>query len=161
MRIGIGYDLHRFCPGRKLILGGVEIPHTHGLAGHSDADVLCHAIADALLGAANLGDIGGHFPDSDPAFRDACSLLLLESVAKRVGDAGYKIGNVDTVIIAEFPKLLPFRDGIIASLSGALGIDPARISVKAKTNEGLDATGRQEAIAVFASVLLEEDEKGR
>jgi len=156
MRIGIGYDLHRFCPGRKLVLGGVEIPHAEGLAGHSDADVLCHALADALLGAANLGDIGGHFPDSDPAFRDACSLLLLEKVVKMVGDAGYRIGNVDAVVIAEFPKLLPFRDRIVASLSRALGLEAARISVKAKTNEGLDATGRQEAIAVFASVLLEE-----
>ena len=107
-----------------------------------------------MLGAANLGDIGGHFPDSDPAFRDACSLLLLEKVVKMVMDAGYRIWNVDAVVIAESPKLLPFRDQIVASLSGALGVEPARISVKAKTNEGLDATGRQEAIAVFASVLL-------
>lgn len=159
MRIGIGYDLHRFCPGRKLILGGVEIPHDLGLDGHSDADVLCHALADALLGAANLGDIGGHFPDSDPAFRDAGSLLLLKKVVKMVGDSGYRIANVDAVVIAEFPKLLPFRARIAESLAGALGIQAERISVKAKTNEGLDATGRQEAIAVFSAVLLEEGKR--
>lgn len=156
MRIGFGYDIHALVPDRPLILGGVKIPFERGLLGHSDADVLCHAISDALLGAAALGDIGLLFPDTDPKFKDADSLKMLQHVDAKVRHSRYQISNLDTTIIAEMPKLKPFREAIIKSLSNALGLDANQISVKATTNEKFDATGRGEAIAVYAVVLLKE-----
>lgn len=155
MRIGIGYDLHRLEKGRKLILGGVTIPHEKGLAGHSDADVLCHAITDALLGAAALGDIGAHFPDTDPRYHNADSVELLRSAYGLVQAAGYRIVNLDATLIAERPKLLPHMDAIRERLAEALGIEKSQVSVKAKTNEGTGPEGRQEAISAHAAALLE------
>lgn len=159
MRIGFGYDSHRLEQGLPFVLGGVTIPFDKGPAGHSDADVLCHAIADAILGAAAFGDIGDHFPDTDAAYEGASSLMLLKEVADKVKNAGFSIGNVDTVIIAEAPKLSPFRERMIQNLSEILGLDSARISVKAKTNEGCDAAGRGEAVVSYAAVVLEESER--
>jgi 2-C-methyl-D-erythritol 4-phosphate cytidylyltransferase/2-C-methyl-D-erythritol 2,4-cyclodiphosphate synthase len=153
-RIGVGYDLHRLEPGRKLILGGVEIDHETGLIGHSDADVLCHAVTDALLGAAAAGDIGRHFPDTDPAWKDADSVQLLSRAAGVIREAGFMIVNVDAVVIAELPKLAPHVDRIRTRLARALGIDMAAVSVKGKTNEKVGALGRNEAIAVHAVALL-------
>ncbi len=153
-RIGHGFDVHRFAPGRKLILGGEQIPFELGLEGHSDADVLTHAICDALLGAAALGDIGKHFPDSDPAFKDANSLNLLREVMKRVRSGGWEIGNIDATVIAEAPKLAPHIDAIRAKLGTAAGIDPEVVGIKATTSEGLGFTGRGEGIAAMAVVLL-------
>lgn len=155
MRIGISYDLHRLEKGRKLILGGVTIPHEKGLAGHSDADVLCHAITDALLGAAALGDIGAHFPDTDPRYHNADSVELLRSACGLVQAAGYRIVNLDATLIAERPKLLPHMDAIRERLAEALGIEKSQVSVKAKTNEGTGPEGRQEAISAHAAALLE------
>jgi 2-C-methyl-D-erythritol 2,4-cyclodiphosphate synthase len=154
MRIGIGYDLHRLEPGRKLVIGGVEIPHDLGLIGHSDADVLCHAITDAILGAAAQGDIGRHFPDTDPAWKDANSVVLLKHAVEIVRRAGFAISNVDAVVIAERPKLLPHIDRIRQTLAGAMDIDVSDISVKGKTNEEVGALGRNEAIAVHAVAML-------
>jgi 2-C-methyl-D-erythritol 2,4-cyclodiphosphate synthase len=142
--------------GRRLLLGGVEVPFPRGLAGHSDADALCHAVADALLGAAALGDIGEHFPDRDPRWKDADSLALLASVREKVRIAGYGIVNVDATVVAEAPKLSPYKARMAANLAAALGIPAGAVSVKAKTNEGFDATGRGEAIAAWAVVLIEE-----
>lgn len=156
MRVGFGYDIHRLVPGRPLILGGVSIAFERGLDGHSDADVVCHAVADALLGAAALGDIGMHFPDTDPAYKNASSIALLESIVGRMREHGYRIANVDATILAEAPRLLPHREAICSKLAGVLGVAPARVSVKATTNEGLDAVGRGEAIAVHAVAVLEE-----
>jgi len=155
MRIGFGYDIHPFTPGSPLILGGVTIPFDRGLSGHSDADVLCHAISDALLGAATLGDIGLLFPDTDPRYKDADSLGLLKKVAARVRNQGYAISNIDTTVIAEKPKLTPHRESIIKKLSSALDLAINQVSFKATTHEKLDATGRGEAIAAYAVVLLE------
>jgi 2-C-methyl-D-erythritol 4-phosphate cytidylyltransferase / 2-C-methyl-D-erythritol 2,4-cyclodiphosphate synthase len=153
-RAGIGYDLHRLVEGRPLILGGIAIPFNRGLAGHSDADAVCHAITDAILGAAGAGDIGRHFPDTDPQWKDASSLDLLRRAAAIVGERGLEVGNVDASIVAERPKLAPFVDAMRASLAGALGISVDRVSIKGKTNEGVGALGRGEAIAVHAVALL-------
>jgi 2-C-methyl-D-erythritol 4-phosphate cytidylyltransferase/2-C-methyl-D-erythritol 2,4-cyclodiphosphate synthase len=153
-RAGIGYDLHRLVEGRPLILGGVTIPFDRGLAGHSDADAVCHAITDAVLGAAGAGDIGRHFPDTDPAWKGASSVDLLRRAVKVVRDRGYEIGNVDASVIAERPKLLPYIDAMTANVAGALGIPVDRVSIKGKTNEGVGETGRGEAIAVHAIALV-------
>jgi 2-C-methyl-D-erythritol 4-phosphate cytidylyltransferase/2-C-methyl-D-erythritol 2,4-cyclodiphosphate synthase len=155
LRIGTGYDLHRLGEGRRLLLGGVEIPHAVGLLGHSDADVVCHAVTDAILGAANAGDIGGLFPDTDPTWKDADSVALLRAAVGRVHDAGYRVVNIDIVVIAERPKIGPYRAAIAASLAEALSIEPACVSVKGKTNEGCGEIGRGEAIAVHAVALLD------
>ncbi|HEX4949405.1 MAG TPA: 2-C-methyl-D-erythritol 2,4-cyclodiphosphate synthase [Blastocatellia bacterium] len=154
MRIGIGNDIHRLVEGRKLILGGVEIPYEKGLFGHSDADSLTHAICDALLGAAALGDIGTHFSDRDPQWKGADSLQLLRRVVAMLGENGWRIGNVDATILAERPKMMPHIPAMKAKLAAALNLDPACLSLKAKTNEGLDAVGRGEAIAAQAIALL-------
>lgn len=156
MRVGFGYDIHRLEEGRALILGGVDIAFDKGLAGHSDADVLCHAVSDALLGAAALGDIGMHFPDTDPAYAGASSLDLLAKVADKVRSAGYRIMNVDATVIAEAPKLLPHREAMISNIAGVLGIEASAVSVKATTNEGLDAAGRGEAVAADAVACVED-----
>jgi 2-C-methyl-D-erythritol 2,4-cyclodiphosphate synthase len=154
MRTGIGYDIHRLAEGRKLILGGIEIVFEKGLAGHSDADVLAHSICDALLGAACLGDIGMHFPDRDPAFRGISSMELLSRVVGLVRERGYQVVNVDTIVLAERPKLASFVPEIRGHLAGVLGIEADRVSVKAKTCEGLDSVGRGEAIAAQSVVLI-------
>lgn len=154
MRIGQGYDLHRLEPGRPLILGGVKIPHDKGLAGHSDADVLAHAITDALLGALALGNIGEHFPDTDPRYKGADSLHLLKKAYLMVTEAGYRLGNVDAAIIAQEPKLNPHITDIRQALANCLDVPVNNISVKAKTNEGLGPEGRGEAISVYAVVLV-------
>lgn len=154
MRTGFGYDSHRLVTGRKLILGGVEIPFNKGLLGHSDADVLCHAITDAIIGALGLGDIGRHFPDSDPHWKDAVSTELLKYILGIVSLNGYSVSWVDATIIAEQPKISPFMDAIIKSLSEA-GIPPGNINIKAKTNEGMGFIGRGEGIAAYAVCLLE------
>jgi 2-C-methyl-D-erythritol 4-phosphate cytidylyltransferase/2-C-methyl-D-erythritol 2,4-cyclodiphosphate synthase len=156
-RIGSGYDLHRLVDGRPLILGGVTIPFERGLAGHSDADALCHAVTDAILGAASQGDIGQHFPDSDDRWRGASSIELLRRASALVSSHGYRIVNVDATIVAERPRLGPYRASMAAGLAAALGVDAAVVSVKAKTNEGVDATGRGEAIAVHAVALLQRE----
>ena len=153
-RIGIGYDLHRLVEGRKLVLGGVEIPFEKGLLGHSDSDVLTHAICDALLGAAALGDIGTHFPDSDPKWSGASSLNLLAKVVERIDQHGFGITNIDATVIVERPKLKTYIDSMREQLASVLRIPIDRISIKAKTNEGLDSVGRNEAIAAHAVVLL-------
>jgi 2-C-methyl-D-erythritol 4-phosphate cytidylyltransferase / 2-C-methyl-D-erythritol 2,4-cyclodiphosphate synthase len=154
-RVGVGYDLHRLVEGRPLMLGGVSIPSPKGALGHSDADVLCHAVTDAILGAASLADIGTHFPDTDDAWKDAGGLDLLARACTLVRDAGFILLGVDVVVILESPKLGPHRDAMRHRLAGALGIDVSRVSVKAKTNEGVDAVGRGEAIAAHAVALLE------
>ena len=154
MRVGIGYDFHRLIAGRKLVLGGVGIPFAKGLAGHSDGDVLTHALCDAILGAAGLGDIGLHFPDTDPKWKDARSLDLLAGVVKLIGAQGLRVAQVDTVVVAEQPKLSPYFNEIRDTLGRLLGLPPAQVNVKAKTTEGLEATGRGEAIAAHAIVLL-------
>jgi 2-C-methyl-D-erythritol 4-phosphate cytidylyltransferase/2-C-methyl-D-erythritol 2,4-cyclodiphosphate synthase len=154
MRIGNGYDLHRLVSDRPLILGGVRIPFERGLQGHSDADVLSHAVTDAILGAAGAGDIGRHFPDTDPAWKGADSLDLLRRAAAIVRGAGFAIGNVDAVVIAQRPKLVPHLDAMRAGLAGALGCDASQISVKGKTNEGVDSMGAGDSIAVHAVALL-------
>ena len=153
-RIGAGYDLHRLVEGRPLVLAGVTIPYEKGLSGHSDADAVCHAVTDALLGAAALGDIGRHFPDTDAAWKDADSMMLLERIVGRVRKAGFAIGNVDVTVIAERPKLAPHADAMRASLARVLGIDTSRVSVKGKTNEKVDAVGAGEAIAVHAVAMV-------
>lgn len=153
-RIGIGYDLHRLVEGRPLILGGVRIPYEKGLAGHSDADALAHAVIDALLGAAGLGNIGRMFPDDDPQYKDANSLDLLDQAILAVGKKGYIVVNVDANIIAEAPKLDPYLDQMRDNLATRLGVLPGQVSVKAKTNEGVGPEGRGEAISVQAVALL-------
>jgi 2-C-methyl-D-erythritol 4-phosphate cytidylyltransferase/2-C-methyl-D-erythritol 2,4-cyclodiphosphate synthase len=154
MRIGNGYDLHRLVPGRRLVLGGVTIPFERGLAGHSDADAVCHAVTDAVLGAASAGDIGRHFPDTDPAWKDADSLELLAGAAGVVRSKGFVVSNVDVVVIAERPKMSPHADAMRANLARALQISVEQVSVKGKTNEGVGPTGTGEAIAVHAVALL-------
>ncbi len=151
---GIGYDSHRLAEGRRLILGGVEIPSDVGLDGHSDADVLTHAIIDALLGAAGLGDIGEHFPDSDDRYRDADSIELLQTVLTRVVAQGLELVNVDTTVVMERPKLTPHREAIRERLASALGIAPGRVNVKATTGEGIGFVGRGEGVAALAVVSL-------
>ncbi|MBB1630225.1 MULTISPECIES: 2-C-methyl-D-erythritol 2,4-cyclodiphosphate synthase [Cupriavidus] len=154
IRVGQGYDVHALVPGRKLILGGVDIPHDRGLLGHSDADALLHAITDALFGAAGLGDIGRHFPDTDPRFAGADSRVLLREAARRVREAGYEIGNVDATVIAQAPKLAPHIGAMVANLAEDLGLAAASCNVKAKTNEKLGFEGRQEGIVAQAVVLI-------
>lgn len=155
MRVGIGYDYHRLVAGRKLRLGGVEISFDRGLAGHSDGDVLTHAICDALLGAAGLGDLGQHFPDTDPQWKDASSLELLRRVVDLIGKEGWRVAQADTVVVAEQPKLAGYFDQMRAVLAGPLAIAPAQVNIKAKTTEGQEAIGRGEAMAAHAIVLLE------
>jgi len=156
MRIGFGYDSHRFEEGRRLVLGGVEFPGETGLAGHSDADALIHAIIDALFGAAALGDIGSHFPDSNPKWKDADSAKLLESSVQEIAAAGYRIANIDATVICERPKLRPKIDAIRNRLANIIGIDASRVSVKGKTNEHMDDIGAGIGIAVHAVALLEQ-----
>lgn len=153
-RIGEGWDTHALVPGRPLILGGVTVPHTHGLLGHSDADALCHAITDALFGAAALGDIGHHFPDTDVRFKGADSIALLGEAARRVRAAGWEIGNIDSTVIAQAPKLAPHIAGMRQRLSMALGIAVEQVNVKAKTAEKMGPVGRGEAIEARAVCLL-------
>ncbi len=155
MRIGSGYDVHRLVEGRKLILGGVEIPHNLGLLGHSDADVLLHAICDALLGAAGLGDIGRHFPDSDSRYKGIKSLLLLEQVSQKLKAAGFVIVNIDSTIVAQEPRLAPYIDEMRVNIAGALDLNPAQINVKATTTEHLGFEGRKEGISAQAVALIE------
>lgn len=154
MRIGHGYDVHKLVVGRKLILGGCEIPHTHGLLGHSDADVLVHAIMDSILGAAALGDIGGLFPDTEPKFKDANSLNLLEVVCQKINSAGYKISNIDATIIAQKPKLAGFISAMRENISEVCKIELSQINIKATTEENLGFTGRSEGISAHAVCLL-------
>ena len=154
MRIGQGFDVHALVKGRKLIVGGVSIPFDKGLAGHSDADVLIHAVCDALLGAAALGDIGRHFPDTDPKYRGADSRVLLREVAGKVREAGFSIANLDATIIAEAPKMAPHIPAMVANLAADLGVRPGQVNVKAKTAERLGAIGRGEGIAAEAIALL-------
>lgn len=156
MRIGHGYDVHRLVEGRRLILGGVEIPYERGLLGHSDADVLTHAVMDALLGAAGLGDIGRWFPDSDPAYKGADSLVLLDRVAKAVKEKGFTVGNVDATVIAQRPKLANYIPTMRENLAGRMEIPPDRVNVKATTEEGLGFSGAGEGMAAHAVCLLEE-----
>ena len=153
-RVGHGYDVHKLVEDRKLIIGGVEIPHSKGLLGHSDADVLAHAICDALLGAAALGDIGKHFPDNDDRYKDVDSLVLLEKVCELIRNKGYEISNVDSTILAQAPKLRPYIDEMRSKLAKAMKLDIAELSVKATTEERLGFTGREEGIAAHAVVLL-------
>ena len=153
-RIGNGYDIHRLVPERKLILGGVLIPHELGLLGHSDADVLTHAVMDALLGALGLGDIGYYFPPDDPQWAGADSLKLLTQVRQVVAQQGWQVANVDTVVVAERPKLKPHIPAMQARLAAALGVMPSQVGVKATTNEGLGPVGREEGIAAYAVALL-------
>lgn len=154
MRVGLGYDSHRFEEGRRLVLGGIEFPGETGLKGHSDADVLTHAVIDALLGAAALGDIGSHFPDTDPQWKDADSIKLLEAVAKEIRRAGYAIDNIDATVVCERPKLRPVVDLIRARLADAMGIGFGRVSVKGKTNEKMDDVGAGVGIEAQAICLL-------
>lgn len=154
MRIGHGYDVHKLVEGRKLIVGGVDIPYEFGLLGHSDADVLLHAISDAILGAAALGDIGGMFPDTDDKWKGADSLKLLEAVVKRVNDEGYVIENIDSTLIAQQPKMKPYILSMRENIANACGIDVSQVSVKATTEEQLGFTGRKEGISAHAVVLL-------
>ena len=153
-RIGTGYDIHRLVAGRRLVLGGVEIPFEKGLLGHSDSDVLTHALCDALLGAATLGDIGTHFPDSDPRFKGASSLDLLARVVELIAERGFRVANVDAQILAERPKLAPHIPAMRRLLADILKVDIDCVSIKAKTNEGLDSIGRGEAMAAQAVALL-------
>ncbi len=154
IRTGIGYDIHPLVEKRPLIIGGVEIPHSKGLAGHSDADVLSHAVADALLGAAGEGDLGRHFPDTDPQYKDISSLRLLEKVRDRLQAAGFVILNIDTIVIAQAPRLTPFMDRIKARIAKTLGLPEEAVNIKAKTTEGLDSIGRGESIAAQAVCTL-------
>jgi len=154
MRIGQGYDVHALVPGRALIIGGVRIDHHSGLLGHSDADVLLHAITDAILGAAGLGDIGQMFPDTDPAFSGADSVLLLQEAMRRAAEGGYRIGNIDATIVAQEPKLAGHLPGMAARIAQALACDAGRVNLKAKTNERLGYLGRAEGIEAQAVVLL-------
>jgi 2-C-methyl-D-erythritol 2,4-cyclodiphosphate synthase len=155
VRIGQGFDVHALVKGRKLVVGGVTIPFDQGLAGHSDADVLIHAVCDALLGAAALGDIGRHFPDTDPRYKDADSRTLLRDVAGKVREAGFSIANLDATVIAEAPKMARHIAAMVANLAADLGVSPGRVNVKAKTAERLGAIGRGEGIAAEAVALLE------
>ena len=154
IRIGNGYDIHQLSPDRRLILGGVEIPHELGLLGHSDADVLTHAIMDAMLGALSLGDIGLYFPPTDPQWKGADSLVLLDKVNQLIQEKGWHLGNIDSVVVAERPKLKPHIIGMRDRLANVLKVQPDRIGIKATTNEKLDSVGREEGICAYAVVLL-------
>jgi 2-C-methyl-D-erythritol 2,4-cyclodiphosphate synthase len=154
LRIGTGYDLHRLAAGRPLILAGVTIPFETGLDGHSDADIVCHAVTDAVLGAAAAGDIGRLFPDTDPAWKGADSIALLRGAMERVSALGFRVVNVDVTVVAQRPKLLPYLDQMRANLAAALGVEAGAISVKGKTNEGVDSMGRGESMACHAVALL-------
>lgn len=154
IRVGLGIDFHRFAPGRRLILGGVEVPYERGLTGHSDADVLSHAICDALLGAAGLGDIGQHFPDTDPKFKGISSLLLLREVGEMVRARNHRINNIDATIVAQEPRLAPYLPAMADQLAAALQIDRGMINIKATTPEGLGALGRGEGMAAYAIATL-------
>lgn len=156
-RVGFGYDAHRLVDDRALVLGGVLVPHPRGLLGHSDADVLTHALIDALLGALGKGDIGHHFPDTDPAYKNASSLVLLEEVVGRVKESGYRVGQVDSTIVAEQPRLAEHIPAMREKLSGVLGVPPAEVSIKAKTSEKMGFCGREEGIEAFAVVSLVKD----
>ena len=153
-RIGQGYDCHALVPGRALIMGGVKIPHRLGLLGHSDADVLLHAITDALFGAAGLGDIGRHFPDTDPNYAGADSRTLLKDAGRRVREAGYEIGNIDATVIAQAPKMAPYIPAMIINIAADLDLDPQQVNIKAKTNERLGWEGREEGIGAEAIALI-------
>jgi 2-C-methyl-D-erythritol 2,4-cyclodiphosphate synthase len=154
VRVGNGFDVHALVAGRRLVIGGVSIPFERGLAGHSDADVLLHAICDAILGALGAGDLGGHFPDSDPAYKDADSRVLLRKVWQRVREAGYALGNIDATVIAEAPRIAPYVSRMVANIAEDCGADSDQVNVKATTTETLGFTGRREGIAAMASVLL-------
>jgi 2-C-methyl-D-erythritol 2,4-cyclodiphosphate synthase len=156
VRVGLGYDAHRLVPGRPLILGGVALPYHLGLLGHSDADVLSHAIGDALLGAAGAGDLGSHFPDSDPAYKDISSLLLLEQIVEIVSRRGFKPVNVDATVVAQAPRLAPHFPEMRANLARVLGLAPEEVNLKATTTEQMGFAGRGEGIAAYAVVLLSE-----
>ncbi|GAB6094172.1 2-C-methyl-D-erythritol 2,4-cyclodiphosphate synthase [Desulfatiferula olefinivorans] len=156
MRVGIGNDVHRLVPGRKLVLGGVTVPYEKGLLGHSDADVLTHAVCDALLGAAGLGDIGRHFPDTDPAFKDIYSIELLEACRCKLRDLGFGVINIDATVFAEKPKLSPYREAMVLTLARALEIPPEAVNVKATTTEGLGMIGQGEGIAAMAVALIDD-----
>jgi 2-C-methyl-D-erythritol 2,4-cyclodiphosphate synthase len=156
MRIGQGFDAHAFAEGRRLVLGGVAIPHARGLAGHSDADVLLHAICDALLGAAALGDIGHHFPDSDPQYKDADSRMLLRAVAAKLSARGLRIANVDATVVAQAPRLAPHVPQMVSNIAADLGLASDRVNVKATTTERLGFAGREEGVAAMAVALVEE-----
>ena len=160
-RVGVGFDVHPFADGRPLVLGGVVIPHPRGLAGHSDADAVCHALCDALLGAFALGDIGKMFPDNDPAHKNANSLELLRQVAARVGKQGGRAVNVDVSVAAQSPKIAPYTDAMRANVADALGIAASCVGIKATTAEGLGFVGRQEGIAVYAVALMQTNEGGQ
>ena len=160
IRLGIGFDVHAFASGRRLVLGGVEIPHTHGLLGHSDADVATHALCDALLGALALGDIGGMFPDTDPAHKDADSLALLRQVVARLTEHGAKIINTDITVAIQSPRLAPHIEAMRRNLAAAMAVSVAQVSVKATTTERLGFVGRAEGAAAYASALLEVDHVG-
>ena len=155
MRVGIGYDIHPLGKGRKLILGGLEIPHIQGLIGHSDADALVHAVCDALLGAMGEGDLGRHYPSSDPRYKDISSLRLLEDVSGMLTQKGFRLVNLDTVIIAQAPRLGPHLDDMRARIAEVLKVEGTQVNVKVKSGEGLDAIGREEAIAAQAMCLIE------
>lgn len=157
-RIGIGYDIHRLVEGRKLFLGGVEIPYIKGLFGHSDGDALLHAVCDALLGAAAEGDIGEHFPDTDPKYHNISSAELLKSTIELIKDKGFKINNLDTVVIAQEPRISPFKKQIRQSLSRIIGVKEDYLNLKAKTSEGLGEIGSKEAIACYAAVMLSKED---
>ena len=160
IRAGTGYDVHAFAEGRPLVLGGVTIPHERGLQGHSDADVLSHAIGDAMLGAAGLGDIGIHFPDSDAHYRGISSLVLLQRIVDALGESGYTISNVDATVVAERPKLSPYVSQMRSRIGKALGLPDDRVSIKATTSERLGFTGREEGIAAHAVVLIRSADGG-
>ncbi len=153
MRIGVGYDSHRLVAGRKLVLGGVEIPYSRGLLGHSDGDVLCHAIIDAVIGALGAGDIGRHFPDSDPGWKDASSLEMLKSIVELARTGGYEVAWIDSIVMAEKPRLAPFIESMKEAISET-GIPPGNINIKAKTDEGMGFVGREEGMAAHAVCLL-------
>lgn len=160
LRIGHGYDVHRLTEGRKLVLGGVEIPWERGLLGHSDADVLTHAVMDALAGAARLGDIGKLFPDTDPAYAGISSLKLLAKVGNLLGECGYAVVNIDATLLAQAPKVGPYKQAMAENMAAALGIDPEQVNVKATTEEGLGFTGDGSGMAAHAVALLEKSNKG-
>jgi 2-C-methyl-D-erythritol 2,4-cyclodiphosphate synthase len=154
MRIGCGYDIHELAPGRPLILGGIDIPHSKGLLGHSDSDALVHAVCDALLGAMGEGDLGRHYPSSDQRYKNISSLRLLEDVAEKLARKGYRVVNVDSVIVAQAPRLAPHLAAMQKSIAAVLKVDPDLVNVKVKSGEGLDAVGREEAIAAQAVCLI-------
>jgi 2-C-methyl-D-erythritol 2,4-cyclodiphosphate synthase len=156
MRVGFGYDVHMLVQGRPLVLGGVEIPHGQGLLGHSDADVLLHAICDAMIGAAALGDIGTHFPDTSPEFKDISSLILLRRTADLIGERGLRLVNIDSTIVAQKPQLCAFIPQMVEKISNLIGLAPDRVNIKAKTTEKLGFAGREEGIAAYAVALVEQ-----